>query len=111
MGSGIGGALVLDGKVYCGSRGVAAELGHLRPGLQAERPEMTVESAASGWGMAAAAAQARLFGSQIERPTCKLVAQAAAEGNPVAREIFQQAVRTLGWAVAQMITLLAPAWW
>ena len=96
---------MLDGKVYGGSRGVAAELGHLRPGLQADRPEMTVEAAASGWGIAAAAAQARLFGSQVERPTCKMVAQAAAEGNVLAREIFHQAVRTLGWAVAQMITL------
>ena len=39
VGSGIGGALVIDGRVYGGSSGVAAELGHLRPGLQADRPE------------------------------------------------------------------------
>ncbi len=121
VGSGIGGALVIDGRVYGGSSGVAAELGHLRPGLQADRPEMTVEAAASGWGIAAAAQAvltagtsqpvADLFaraGGHIDRVTCKLLAQAAGEGNPLAQEVFRRAVETLGWAVAQMITLLAP---
>ncbi|MFH1266502.1 MAG: ROK family protein, partial [Planctomycetota bacterium] len=31
VGSGIGGALVVEGEVYRGSSGVAAEIGHLRP--------------------------------------------------------------------------------
>ena len=85
---------------------------------------MTVEAAASGWGIAAAA-QARLSkseeveeksaadllsrcGGRIERLSCKMVAQAAGEGNLLAQEVFRHAVQTLGWAVAQMITLLAP---
>jgi glucokinase len=37
-----------------------------------------------------------------------LIAAAAAEGNPLAREAFQHAVATFGWAIAQMITLLSP---
>ncbi len=121
VGSGIGGALVIDGKVYGGSSGVAAELGHLRPGLQADRPAMTVEAAASGWGIAAAARAAVAAGADqsaadllaragghIDQLTCKIVAHAAGDGNPLAGEIFRRAVRTLGWAIAQMITLLAP---
>jgi glucokinase len=59
IGTGIGGGLVLDGKIYRGSGHGAAEIGHLRPGLHADRPDQTVESLASGWGIAAAA-QARL---------------------------------------------------
>ena len=54
VGSGIGGALVVHGKLYTGSRGIASELGHLRPGPAADRPEQTVESIASGFGIAAA---------------------------------------------------------
>jgi len=59
VGSGIGGGLVVDGQVYHGAGSAAAEIGHLRPGLHADRPEETVEAIASGWGIAAAA-QARL---------------------------------------------------
>ena len=48
VGSGIGGGLVLDGQIYRGSGPAAAEIGHLRPGLHADRPDETVESIASG---------------------------------------------------------------
>jgi glucokinase len=61
VGTGIGGGLVVDGETYRGHGRGAAEIGHLRPGLHADRPEETVESIASGWGLAAAA-QAHLAG-------------------------------------------------
>ncbi|HEV2970014.1 MAG TPA: ROK family protein [Pirellulales bacterium] len=59
IGSGIGGGLIIDGQIYRGHGIAAAEIGHLRPGLHADRPDQTVESLASGWGIAAAA-QSRL---------------------------------------------------
>jgi len=59
IGSGLGGGLVIDGQIYRGNGVAAAEIGHLRPGPSADRPEETVESIASGWGIAALA-QARL---------------------------------------------------
>ena len=37
VGSGIGGSLVVDGELYRGGRGVASEIGHLRPGLECSR--------------------------------------------------------------------------
>jgi len=151
VGSGVGGGLIIDGQIYRGSGMAAAEIGHLRPGLNAERPDDTVESMASGWGIAAAA-QSRLaepmlhpfpplgepvragrhdqlrrrlmdveevteeFAADLlaradgkpEQVTAKLVAQAAGDGNQLAIEILQNACGVLGWAVAQVITLLAP---
>ena len=59
VGSGIGGGLIVDGQIYRGNGVAAAEIGHLRPGLHADRPDETVEALASGWGIAAAA-QAQL---------------------------------------------------
>jgi len=59
VGTGIGGGLIIDGQIYRGSGAGAAELGHLRPGLNADDPEAILESFAAGWGIAAAA-QARL---------------------------------------------------
>lgn len=152
VGSGIGGALVIDGQLYRGgSGGVASEIGHLRPGLLADRPDQTLESIASGWGIAAET-QARLgepishllgpltqggapshpeavrqrliereeadeeFAAdllqrcegQVDRLTAKTVAQAATDGNRLAQEVFGHACQAYGWALAQMITLLAP---
>jgi glucokinase len=59
VGTGIGGGLVVDGQLYQGGERPAAELGHLRPGIHCDLPDQTLESLASGWGIAAAA-QARL---------------------------------------------------
>jgi len=151
VGTGIGGGLVIDGHIYRGHGPGAAEIGHLRPGLHADKPEQTVESLASGWGIAAAA-QERLAephahqflpftgGSnphhpdqvrqrlieaeaaaeeysadllqrcdgQVDRLTAKMVAQAAGEGNELARDVLARAAQTLGWAIAQVVTLLSP---
>ena len=123
VGSGIGGALAIDGQVYSGGHGIASEIGHLRPGLDADAPHATVESIASGFGIAAAG-QSWLAGEnhqnpsavdllarcggQTERLSGRIIVEAAAAGNVAARQIFARALQTLGWAIAQMITLVAP---
>ena len=151
VGTGIGGGLIVNGQIYRGSGVAAAEIGHLRPGLHADRPDETVESIASGWGIAAEA-QARLSGpishrigsitkgrrplgpedvrqrlievedaveeqvadflercdGEFEKLTAKLVVQAAEAGNSLAQEVLNHATQALGWAIAQMITLVAP---
>ena len=66
VGTGIGGGLVIVGKLHGAGRPAAAEIGHLRPGLPAESAEMTVESLASGPAIAAATI-ARITG-QVSRP-------------------------------------------
>jgi glucokinase len=43
-----------------------------------------------------------------EQITAKLVAQAAADGNEIAREVLDHACQALGWAIAQVVTLVAP---
>jgi len=61
IGSGIGGGLVIDGKIYRGAGSGAMEIGHLRPGqLPRHIPTCgeTVESIGSGFGITARARQA-----------------------------------------------------
>ncbi len=61
VGTGVGGGLVVGGKLFGQDRPAIAEIGHLRPGLNADRPQMTLEAIAAGPGIAAAA-QARVSG-------------------------------------------------
>ena len=151
VGTGVGGGFVVNGALHGKGRPAVAEIGHLRPGLHDDRPELTVESLASGWGISAAA-QARISGQvsrsldvlrhvaggtsraarlsslalaeethqehvrdllarcggDAETITAQIVAQAASDGNEIARDVLEHACQVLGWAIAQTITLLAP---
>ena len=54
VGTGIGGGLVLDRQIHGTDRPAAAEIGHLRPGLDATSSSNTVEALAAGPGIALA---------------------------------------------------------
>ncbi|MFV2065520.1 MAG: ROK family protein [Pirellulales bacterium] len=47
-------------------------------------------------------------GHDLERLTAKDVGQAAADGNRLAGGVMAHATEVLGWAIAQVVTLLAP---
>jgi glucokinase len=66
VGTGVGGGFVKDGQLMGAERPAASELGHLRPGLHADQVDATVESLASGWGIAAAA-QERVTGHVMHK--------------------------------------------
>lgn len=122
VGTGVGGGFVIDGCLDGNDRPAIAEIGHLRPGLAATCPSDTVESMASGWGIAnwakeavlsdgdEAAAEALLnyCGGDIRELTTKLIGQAAEHGNVLAIQAIARCTRALGWAIAQTLTLLAP---
>lgn len=123
VGTGIGGGFVIDRQIYGTHRPAAAEIGHLRPGLAASDRHDTVESIAAGPGIserliprlkAAASTHAAanglkdLIAGDLEKLTTKHIGQAAIAGNSYAVEVYREATDALGWAIAQMITLLAP---
>lgn len=120
VGTGIGGGFVRLGKLYRGYGPAASEIGHLRPGLNATDAHETVESIASGLGIERAAE--KLAGDPIfsecptlrerttdgVRLTARELAWAAERGHAESQAILGRAIETLGWAIAQTITLLAP---
>jgi glucokinase len=98
----------------------------LRPGLGSTHSHDTVESRAAGPGIAAAT-RARLRDliaegknssdvddllgrchGQLDSLTTKSIGEAAVAGNLVAQEQYADAARVLGWAIAQIITIVAP---
>ncbi len=122
VGTGVGGGFVVQGKPDGTHRPAIAEIGHLRTHIEAGELDGTVESFASGRGIERAIRQrlqspnrtdetAELFSlcaGDVESLTAKQIANLAAEGNPIAIEVWNQAIKTLGFGIAQMITLLAP---
>jgi glucokinase len=125
IGSGIGGALILDDRIYRGFGRGAGEIGHLQvpveDGPLRSLPEL--EQVASGWGIARAArerASARdpsIAGSPSGTSPPKVesgqitgwaVAQAARQGDPDAMAILARARQALAFALVQALALMAP---
>ena len=101
VGSGIGGGLIIDGKIYRGVGKGAAEIGHLssRTGGRG-----TVEDVASGWGIES------MYAEETNTTAMKvpeIVAQAA-QGDGNAAHVIEVAVGTLAEAISTMVTLLCP---
>ena len=105
IGSGIGGALIIDGSIYRGGGRGAVEIGHLRVRDAENSPSL--EEVASGWSIGRAAAS--LAEDRREAPiTAVEVAAAARRGDPACRAILQNAAQAMGQALAHVVTLLAP---
>jgi len=121
--TGIGGGLILDGKLYRGASGVAGEIGHMvvMPGGPLCRcgKRGCMEAVASGTAIArearelAARGQGEnilaIAGGVIAAITAETVANAAEAGDLTALDIIKHAARYLGIGLANIITLLNPS--
>ena len=122
IGTGIGGGLILDGEIFRGSTGAAAELGHIvivEDGLpcQGNCPNHgCVETYASGTAIAreGKAAGEREPDSALGRALAegpivgKTVTQLAMDGDPLAAEVVAEAGRHLGVALASLANIFNP---
>jgi len=112
----------------------SAEIGHLRPGLAGESVHHTVESISSGMGMETRMQELLQNGSvhpllpessneslgddefdltsrcggDLDQLTARMIGEAASYGNSIALRVIDEAVRTLGWAIAQVVSITAP---
>jgi len=78
LGSGVGGGLVTEGRIYHGAIPGEAEIGHLR----LDRQGMTVESRCSGW-----AVDARIRALKVTEPASVLARLAVNESRGEARHL------------------------
>jgi len=122
VGTGVGSGAILDGHLWRGALNAAGEIGHTQvvpDGLPCGCGQRgCLEAYASGSGFirrfeAALAAgtsttlRART-GGEASKLTALQVARAAAEGDRLAREFWEDAVRYLTLALANAVTLLNP---
>lgn len=122
IGTGIGGGLVLNGQLHLGIGGTGGELGHMVIDYNGPRCGCgnygCLEAYASGPAIAAMGLKAvsqglttriaDLCGNDLNRITPKLIAEAAEAGDPIAREIFENAGFYLGIAASSICAAIGP---
>jgi glucokinase len=124
FGTGLGAGIILDGRLYCGTNDMAGEVGHIR--LSENGPvgfgkAGSFEGFCSGAGIAQLAqtkARERYQQSlpvsfcpsewDLEKITTLDVAEAAARGDMLAREVFAVSGRYLGQGLSVLIDILNP---
>ena len=124
IGTGIGTGIILEGRIYNGRTGAAAEGGHMSidyrgPRCSCGKPGC-IEVLAAGPAIARRA-RARLASGQpprsvlldlangnVDAITSEMVGQACAAGDSVAREILQETVTLLSLWLSNIVDLLEP---
>jgi glucokinase len=118
MGTGIGGGLVLGGRLYVGSTGSAGEIGHMKVFPGGERcgcgSKGCVEAYAGRGAIVRSAERLLAEGpgrkSKLRLLSGKLdpreIAGAASAGDPLAREVWRRVGHALGLGVVNLVLLL-----
>jgi glucokinase len=122
VGTGIGGGIVMGGRLIQGAHGFAGEIGHII--VQPDGPscgcgnrgcweQVAGGPAISRAGRSAATEDpesgiARLAGGDPARVTGELVVRAATEGDPIAVRILGEVGRRLGEGIAGLVNVLDP---
>lgn len=123
FGTGLGAGLILNGQLYAGSNSNAGELGHIRLsdfGPVGYGKSGSFEGFCSGGGIAQLARmkvleklqQGKSVGwcnsEQLDDITTQQVAEAALQGDELAKEIFKISATYLGKGIAIVVDLLNP---
>ena len=122
LGTGIGGGIVINGKLLRGIDGTAAELGHLKIQRDGRRcgcgARGCLEAYASVTGMVRTAVEGLEAGkpstlnalckSNHENIAGKMIAQSAEAGDDFARWVFKETATWLGLGIASLINLQNP---
>jgi glucokinase len=124
MGTGFGAGVIIEGQLYHGATDCAGEIGHIRltrTGPVGYNKAGSAEGWASGGGMAQVA-QRRVEAAQKKgtntllaavldrnrRITARDVAEAAQQGDALAKQIVRSTARRLGEALAILMDILNP---
>ena len=122
LSTGIGGGIVVGGRLYSGNRGFAGEMGHIT--IDPDGPRCNcgnfgcLEAMASGTAVARMARERLTMGDRSilsdklgpaeEADDARKVAEAAASEDRLARDIMGQVARNLGIGIASLANAFAP---
>ncbi len=122
LGTGVGGALIINGKLYHGATLTAGEIGHIPVNMSGplcncggrgclERyvgNRFIVERARERIESGEKSLIVELVGGDLGKVTPELISQAALKGDKLAKEIWNEVGRYIGVALAGLVNLLNP---
>jgi glucokinase len=122
LGTGVGGGMVVDGRLYLGSSGLAGEFGHYIIDPQGVRCGCgsvgCLETVASAPALVASVVRSLLHGrspilydmveGDLNALTAEHISRAAREGDAVCLEALQHVAEALGVATASVAVLVGP---
>jgi glucokinase len=122
LGTGIGGGVIMDGRLIHGASGSTGELGHMTIDFHGRRCKCgnygCLEAYASGPNIAARAregleagaesALTALVAGDLDRLTAATVYEAILEGDPYAEEVMLETAKILGAGLANIVNLFNP---
>jgi glucokinase len=122
IGTGIGGGIIVDGRLYHGASDCAGEIGHTTVEVNGRRCKCgnygCLEAYASGPAIARRAVEAIEAGQTsslpgyvdgaLEKITAQTVYQAAHDGDELAEEVVGDTAKFLGAGIANMINIFNP---
>ena len=122
LGTGVGGGIIINGKVWTGAHGVASEIGHMILKLDGEPctcgnrgclERYTSATAIIRMGREAMAehpesAMHAMTGNDPAKLNAKIVFDAAKAGDPAAKDVFDRYVSYLGQAIGTIINFFDP---
>lgn len=122
IGTGIGGGLILGGRLYHGSSDMAGEIGHTTVDLTGRRCKCgnygCLEAYAAGPSIAERAREALagdstsvlpgMVGGDLARLTAATVYDAANQGDAIALEVVRETARFLGTGIANLLNVFNP---
>ena len=116
LSTGIGGGVLIDGRLLLGHGGFAAEIGHMVMLINGQ--ELRFEQEAAGPALAKHAQERieqgtssimqTMVDGDLSRIDSKIVGQAAQQGDPLAVEIVQRAGRVIGLGLTSLLHLFNP---
>jgi glucokinase len=126
LGTGVGGAIVIDGKLYRGADGLAGEIGHMTVDLNGPECACGARGCLERYvgnrfivanalrklearsGAARESILLALADNQTEKITPKLMAEAATRGDDLSLEVWRETGQYLGVVLAVLVNLLNP---
>jgi len=122
VGTGIGGGIIINGKLYFGASGSAGEIGHMT--IDVNGPKCNcgntgcLETLASGTAVAKEAIRriregeksslTEIVGGKVENITAEKVAIAAQSGDSLASEVILKAATYLGVGMVNLVNIFNP---